>query len=390
MSISRRGFLSAFGALGLGSVTAGQAQAMPGKRRRLAVDDTAFVDVTAATLWCAATIDGVRKEAWDLPRTGIDDPSLTNPVDLRAWNANMSATETRAWLSSNGVLETQGVMGTPVIVTDIHDDWVKVIIPAQPTPRSDGTFNGVNGYPGWLPAVQLARNPVFAKAIGHAPLARVTSVYAWLSSDPTGLGRTAELSFGTALPVLGRMAGAVRILRPNGDGTQWLRASDVVVQPGGMTKRPPTGREIVETGLKLLGIRYLWAGVSSFGFDCSGFTYTCYRHHGITLHRDANPQMWNSGGRPIETRELTPDPRTDADAYNLAAWQPGDLVFFGKRSSTSNLLVANHVGMCADSGSTDPRILHSPNSSTVAKLQPLSELLGDKRLVGVRRYLDRP
>src|SRR5699024_5881991 len=63
--------------------------------------DTAFVDVAAATVW-------VEPET----NRGIDRPSMTNPVDLDAWNASMQDTETRQWLT--GKLETQGALGSEV------------------------------------------------------------------------------------------------------------------------------------------------------------------------------------------------------------------------------------------------------------------------------------
>ena len=393
MTIDRRTLLSGAGVLGLSALGAPSASAhlasseAAGRGRSLQPGDTAYIDVTAATLWCDATIDGVEKLAWDVPRPGIDDASLTNPVDLRAWNANMVDTETRAWLSGNFVLETQGVMGTRVILTERHEAWAKVIVPLQATPRADGNVGGVNGYPGWMPAVQLAGADDFGAAMGSASLATVTSRYAWLSHDPRGRSRTTELAFDTVLPVVDRRLGGVRVLRPNGS-REWLREADVAVRATGELPPRPSGADIVATARGLLGIRYLWAGVSSFGYDCSGFTYTCYRHHGLLLNRDAEPQRTNSGGQVIESGELTPDASVDREAWNVGQWQAADLAFFGSLRESTGLLRASHVGMVAEPDAVDPLIIHSPSSDTTVKEQRLSELLaGGRQVVGIRRYL---
>ncbi|HLQ80939.1 MAG TPA: NlpC/P60 family protein, partial [Brachybacterium sp.] len=75
----------------------------------------AHVAVTATTLWVEP----------DTARPGVDDPSLTNPVDLDAWNANMQETETRRWLT--GELESQAVLGSEVIVDEIVGDWAHIV-----------------------------------------------------------------------------------------------------------------------------------------------------------------------------------------------------------------------------------------------------------------------
>ena len=50
--------------------------------------------------------------------------------------------------------------------------------------------------------------------------------------------------------------------------------------------------------LGFLGIRYLWGGLSAWGYDCSGLTWAVYRVHGITIPRDADAQFAVGGRRP--------------------------------------------------------------------------------------------
>ncbi len=36
----------------------------------------------------------------------------------------------------------------------------------------------------------------------------------------------------------------------------------------------PAADDLINTGKMFLGLPYIWAGTSGFGFDCSGFTHT--------------------------------------------------------------------------------------------------------------------
>ena len=65
--------------------------------------DRAAVDVSVATLWKAPNL-----------YRAIDRPSLTNPVDLSAWNRNLSTTASRVWLDSH--VQTQALYGQQVVV----------------------------------------------------------------------------------------------------------------------------------------------------------------------------------------------------------------------------------------------------------------------------------
>jgi gamma-D-glutamyl-L-lysine dipeptidyl-peptidase len=79
----------------------------------------------------------------------------------------------------------------------------------------------------------------------------------------------------------------------------------------------------IETAMRFLNSPYLWGGRSPFGFDCSGFTQTVYKIHGVRLPRDAWQQALM--GRKIEKEKET---------------VRGDLVFF---AGDEDRVV--HVGM---------------------------------------------
>ena len=309
----------------------------------LAPGVTAHVAVTATTLWVQP----------DATRPGIDDPSLTNPVDLDAWNANMEDTENRRWLT--GELESQAVLGSEVIVDEIVGDWAHIVVTAQPTPRDP------RGYPGWVPTVQLVVDADFAALSASSPTATVTALTSTLTATPSGNHPGIPVSFDTILPVLGRTAKAVKVAIPGGRPA-YLPAADVVVREQGELPPQPTAEDIVATGERFLGLRYLWAGVSAYGFDCSGYTYTLFHHHGITIHRDAGNQMNDSGLEAVERDDL----------------QRGDLVFFAtKPGGTSIRHVALYLG--------DDLIMQAPNAARSVEIMSLTEYDPIGEYAGARR-----
>src|SRR5699024_2153701 len=270
------------------------------------------------------------------------DPSLTNPVDLDAWNANMQETETRRWLT--GELESQAVLGSEVIVDEIVGDWAHIVVTAQPTPRDPA------GCPGRGPTAQLVvREDTSAPPPASPPPPTATVLPSPWTGPPSARRPAIPVPFATILRVLGRTATAVEVAVPGGCPA-YLPAEDVVVRGHGERPPLPTVEDIVAIGERFLGLRYLWAGVSAYGFDCSGYTYSLFHHHGITIHRDAGDQMHHCGLEPVEREDL----------------QRGDLVFFATEpGGTSIRHVALHLG--------DDLIMQAPNAARSVEIMSLTE-----------------
>ena len=282
----------------------------------------ATIDVAVATLW----------KAPNLARS-IDRPSLTSPVDLDAWNRNLSTTASRVWLDSH--VQTQALYGQTVTVLARSGGWAKVAVRDEPDPQDP------HGYPGWLPVSQL-RTGYDEAGPGLTILARTAVLH--LNS-----GRAIALSYGTRLPVLRVDTAGMAVVRsPDGFGT----IANAALAPA----LHPSGASVVRQAKRFVGLRYLWGGLSAWGFDCSGLVWDVFRMHGMTIPRDADPQF----------RHGTPVARS--------ALRPGDLLFWGSAN------YADHVAIYAGSG----LMVEAPDSAHSVRIVPVR---WDRYYLGARRYL---
>lgn len=306
---------------------------------------TAYVDVAVATAWVRPGLD-----------RPVDAPAVANPADIRKWTADMTLAQRAALV---GRLETQALYGTPVRILERQGDWVHVAVTGQPTPRDP------LGYPGWVPARQLTRNAGFATLRRSRPVATVTSASAWLSTDPAGRHHEMELSADTRLPVLRRSGPAVLVATPDRGG-RWLPARDVRVLDAAASLPRPTGADLVRTAKMFAGLHYLWAGTSSFGFDCSGFTHTVYDLNGITIPRDSDAQK--DGGRPVDRADL----------------RPGDLIFYAHDHGTGSI---HHVGMYIGDGYEIDAPANSATEESPLEIVKVDEHRYADEYAGAARYL---
>jgi gamma-D-glutamyl-L-lysine dipeptidyl-peptidase len=307
-------------------------------------DQVAFVDVAVATLWTKPGID-----------RPVDAPAVGNPVDLRAWTGGMTLSQR---LDLVGKLETQALYGTPVSVIERSGDWVHVAVHGQPTPRND------LGYPGWMPAEQLTTSPSFA-ALSSRPFAMVTAPTTELYADMRRTRPLMELSADTRLPELARSGGSVLVATPDHQD-RWVAADDVAVYDSPDQIPAPTGDDLVRTAEMFVGLHYLWAGTSAFGFDCSGFTHTVYDLHGITIPRDAAPQ--SQFGTPVAKDDL----------------RKGDLIFYAHNHGLGSV---HHVGMYIGNGYEIDAPINTATTESPLEIVKVDEHRYADEYAGARRVL---
>jgi gamma-D-glutamyl-L-lysine dipeptidyl-peptidase len=247
-----------------------------------------------------ATVRVPVANVWEAPDAGH------LPLDPHVWPTATVTLSQR--LALVGHMPTQVLYGERVRVLARQGGWTRIAVPDQPSPLDP------RGYPGWVRSWQLG--PAFT-----APLVVTTKV----AKLPNGT----QVGFGSQVP-----AG---------------------VLPAVATRRLPATRAgIVRTAEQFLGLRYLWGGLSRWGYDCSGLTWAAYRAHGITIPRDADAQF--AAGRPV----------------SLAQARPGDLLFYEHP-------VVGHVAMYVGGG----KMIEAPNSRSEVRIVPVRT--SDFR--GVRRFV---
>ncbi|MCR8633007.1 C40 family peptidase [Paenibacillus radicis (ex Xue et al. 2023)] len=279
--------------------------------------------VSVATVWTSA----------ESPRH-IDEPALQNPADIEGWISRLSIQDKLDLCDGNRV-QTQMLLGAEVIVVEESGDWAKICIPEQ------STRNNPLGYPGWVPKCQLAQLPDRSAVLQWA---EVTSFRAILSLGALEL----ELSFLTRLPLIEESDETVRVETPLGIGL--LNRKDVRISSGPNDELFPfhTGNRIAEQAVKFIGLPYLWGGMSSFGFDCSGFAYQLHRSQGILIPRDASDQARHGMEIPRDRLE------------------EGDLLFFARDEGKGHV---HHVGIYTG----DNCMIHSPDSRNAVEQVRLDE-----------------
>lgn len=122
--------------------------------------------------------------------------------------------------------------------------------------------------------------------------------------------------------------------------------------------------KIVVYAKSLVGIKYVWAGSSEAGFDCSGFTSYVSKKFGINIARTASGQL------------------EESKKVKLANAQKGDLVFFGSGSKIT------HVGMVVSSKGDELSMVHASTSKGVIITNVMQSSYWKPKLKAAGTYLD--
>lgn len=215
-----------------------------------------------------------------------------------------------------------------------------------------------DGYTGWVQASDLEA----LHGTPYAPDGKAVRVAA-LSAN---VYREADVT--QHAPLL-RLPWEARLEAPTAAGTgRWIQVQLVDGQTGWVQRgdvstsfAPLSADEMLQLAHRFLGITYTWGGVSSFGFDCSGFTQMLERQRGIEMPRDADLQAEWSGVVPVKREDL----------------EPGDLLFFG-----ASVARITHTGMYIGNGEFIHDTTHDHPGVQISRLD---DLPWTKLLVAQRR-----
>ena len=152
--------------------------------------------------------------------------------------------------------------------------------------------------------------------------------------------------------------------------------------------------EVITSARQLLGVPYLWGGMSAKGVDCSGLVRISCIMNGVLLPRNASQQI--RCGKPVEVNAdpafWSEEARRDKEAFSremkkrITSLKRGDLVFFGTPATTEKPMRVTHVGIYLGNG----EIIHSSHLVRINSLDPEADNCYENahRLIGGCRLGD--
>ncbi len=261
-------------------------------------------------------------------------------------------------------LETQELMGTVVEIVGEQGYWKEVITP-QP-------------YRAWctdLGLVEMDAEEI--EAYAKAPKVMFMGLYGHVHVKPSSKSATiCDLVGGDLMRPVREKGCWTEVMLPSGK-TGFVPSQELklhegfesIVQGdrGGIPDE--TKEKVIKEAEKLLGIPYLWGGMSAKGVDCSGLVRICHIMNGILLPRNASQQI--NCGVPVDYTDLN----------NL---RRGDLVFFGSPAKEpGGRPRVTHVAIYLGEG----KIIHSSHCVRINSLVQGNPdyYAGAKRMVGAAR-----
>ncbi len=238
-------------------------------------------------------------------------------------------------------MASQAIMGQPLRVLEVDDDWYRVQTP--------------DGYIAWVTSSSIVpKTDAEMKAWRNADRLVVTAPYqtrAWANEKTTNVREVvSDLMNGNI--VEGKYnAKKKRIEVTLPDGRKgWVDTSAVTpIEKWAAQNFDPD--VILDMAYSMEGTPYLWGGTSAKTLDCSGLAKVSYLANGIILMRDASQQALTG---------------TRIEAKDWPTCQAGDLLFFGnaKTGRVTHVAIYDHDGNYVHSSGRVKRNSVDPKSDS--------------------------
>ena len=309
----------------------------------------------------------------------------TEKGDEKRWAVvELSTIYMRLQPDYEAALETQELMGTVVEIVGEKSYWREIVSP-QPY-KAWATSKGlVEMSTKEIEEYKAAPKVIFNDLYGHVytqPAADSQTICDLVGGDilrivPQDVKRTKGQKTREALK--GKWT---QIMLPSGK-TGYIPTSQLAPHKGFISIAKGEGNSesiseqtteaIITQAHKLLGVPYLWGGMSSKGVDCSGLVRISHIMNGILLPRNASQQIHCGDRIPMNINRSFWEDRSDAEAFKaemtgrIAELKRGDLVFFGTPASQEGQKDrVTHVGIYLGDG----KIIHSSHLVRINSLIP--------------------
>lgn len=261
-------------------------------------------------------------------------------------------------------LETQELMGTVVEITGEKSYWREIVSP-QPY-KAWATEKGL---------VEMDEEQI--REYEKAAKVMFTDLHGHIYTEPSTRSRIiCDLVGGDLMRLVRKRGSWTEVMLPSGR-KGWVKSSQLKNHEGFTSIAKGEGNadsisdklmeKIITEAERMVGVPYLWGGMSTSGLDCSGLVRLCYLMNGILLPRNASQQFFCGDKVPDGIENL----------------KRGDLVFFGTPASEGKRQRVTHVGIYLGNN----HIIHSSQVVRINSLLPSDTdyYENSHRLIGATR-----
>lgn len=271
---------------------------------------------------------------------------------------NISVANVRTEPRHGAELSTQALMGNPVkLLSHTDNDWWEVEL-------SDGYTGYIIGN-----SLTLMKDDEMDQWKHSDRVIAVSRLETRMYADSVGDMPVSDIVPGDILQKMDVATDdRMKVMIPDGR-IGWINRHDVMEFSNSISCALSV-EGVIDAASALMGIPYLWGGLTPKGLDCSGLTKAAFFSQGVILLRDASQQART--GEPVE----------------LDALKRGDLVFFGNPATQR----VNHVAIYLGDG----LIIESSGRVKVTPLADKDDTLFARRIMpyvgaeGIRSVLAHP